>query len=261
MNFISKNKKQILLGIVAVLSVATLLLTGKVLQLLLVSKSEVQANLALQSAYVEVMETSQPQETEESSETEAGMTSPIDVDFPGLLAINPDVVGWLYCEGTKIDYPVLHSFDDVFYLSRNIQRNSAVGGSIFLSCSNFADFSDTHCILYGHRMTNGTMFGNLGLWEDADYFLSHPLYLNTVGSGNYLLKPIAILETPYNSPVYTLDFSPEELALWVDWLRSESLVDSSYTFHSGDRFISFSTCSRHRNDTRLVLSCVMIPIK
>ena len=37
-------------------------------------------------------------------------TCPISVDFDSLIAKNPDVVGWIYSDGTQINYPVLRAW-------------------------------------------------------------------------------------------------------------------------------------------------------
>ena len=50
---------------------------------------------------IEIMEP----EKAEKPENEA----PIAIDFDALLAVNGDVVGWLYCPGTSINYPIIQS--------------------------------------------------------------------------------------------------------------------------------------------------------
>ena len=44
---------------------------------------------------------------EESTKREN--TAPITIDFDALLTVNGNVVGWLYCPGTSINYPILQS--------------------------------------------------------------------------------------------------------------------------------------------------------
>ena len=53
---------------------------------------------------------------EQQAETDLNKV-PIQVDFDHLKAQNPDVVGWLYCEGTPINYPVMQgrTNDDYLY--------------------------------------------------------------------------------------------------------------------------------------------------
>ena len=44
--------------------------------------------------------------------------APIAVDFDALLSQNKDVVGWLYCENTPVNYPIVQSDDNDYYLRR-----------------------------------------------------------------------------------------------------------------------------------------------
>ena len=62
-----------------------------------------------------------PEETEEPEE-EPGETAPKKVDFQELLAVNPDIVGWIYCEDTVIDYPVAQCADNDTYLTTGYDK-------------------------------------------------------------------------------------------------------------------------------------------
>ncbi len=41
---------------------------------------------------------------------------------------------------------------------------------------NKTDYSDRVTVLYGHNMANGSMFGNLHMFSDEDFFNSHPYF-------------------------------------------------------------------------------------
>ena len=53
-----------------------------------------------------------------------------------LMAINPDVVGWLTVDDTHIDYPVVQGENDMEYINKDVYGEFALPGSIFLSCVN-----------------------------------------------------------------------------------------------------------------------------
>ena len=73
------------------------------------------------------------------------------VDFSQLAQINPDIVGWIYIEGTKINYPVVQAENNRYYMSRLFDGSYNASGCIFLDCRSSSDFSDRHSIIYGHH--------------------------------------------------------------------------------------------------------------
>lgn len=95
-----------------------------------------------------------------SDSTEHGEET-LAIDFEQLMAKYPDVVGWLYCEGTPINYPVMQSDDNNYYLRRLPDGNYNILGSLFADyrCGEIGDTNNY--IVYGHNMKNGTMFSSL----------------------------------------------------------------------------------------------------
>ena len=55
-----------------------------------------------------------------------------EIDFDALKSINPDVVGWIYSEGTVIDYPVVQGSDNDYYLHHLFDGTSNSSGTVFL---------------------------------------------------------------------------------------------------------------------------------
>ena len=84
-----------------------------------------------------------------------------EVDFAALREINPDIVAWIYIEGTKVNYPIVQGEDNSYYLKHLFSGEWNGSGCIFLDFRNDASFADRHSIIYGHHMKNGTMFTDL----------------------------------------------------------------------------------------------------
>ena len=99
-----------------------------------------------------------------------------------LMAINPDVRGWITIDGTHIDYPVVQGKYDYEYLNKDVFGEYVLSGSIFMSTTNAPDFSDPYTLVYGHHMDNGAMFGDIDLFQKPDY----PAF-----STNYVVDAIA----------------------------------------------------------------------
>lgn len=85
------------------------------------------------------------------------------IDFEKATEENPDIYAWIKIHGLSVDYPVLRKpGDDDYYLRRNLQGKYSVAGCLYTQASyNGDDFSDRVTIIYGHNMTDGSMFGML----------------------------------------------------------------------------------------------------
>ena len=69
----------------------------------------------------------QPEKTEAADPAvkEKAPERQISMDFTELLKVNPDIKGWIFGEGTNVDYPVLHT-DSISSTARNAVRSTAV---------------------------------------------------------------------------------------------------------------------------------------
>ena len=97
----------------------------------------------------------QPPATSESggAETQPDEDDTIwpEVDFVVLRETNPDIVAWIYIEGTKINYPIVQGEDNRYYLKHLFSGEWNGSGCIFLDFRNDASFADRHSIIYGHH--------------------------------------------------------------------------------------------------------------
>lgn len=95
-----------------------------------------------------------------------------EVDFAALREINPDIVAWIYIEGTKINYPVVQGEDNSYYLKHLFSGEWNGSGCIFLDFRNDVSFADRHSIIYpddypelGSKIT---VSGTFELYEEGD---------------------------------------------------------------------------------------------
>jgi len=74
-----------------------------------------------------------------------------------------DAKAWLEIPGTEVSYPVMqHADDAAYYLNHDALGKESVGGALYTEAVyNAADFSDPVIVIYGNRMSDGTMFGSL----------------------------------------------------------------------------------------------------
>lgn len=95
-------------------------------------------------------------------------------EYRELKADNQDVCGWISIEGTEISYPILQNANDnSYYLNHDASGAESESGAIFIENYNSPDFSDFLTVLYGNRMDDGSMFGELLEYEDPAFFEKH----------------------------------------------------------------------------------------
>ena len=58
----------------------------------------------------------------------------IDVNFEELKKINKDVIGWIFIDGTQINYPILQGKDNEYYLTHMIDRKYNKSRKYFYGC-------------------------------------------------------------------------------------------------------------------------------
>ncbi len=92
-------------------------------------------------------------------------------DFDKLRETNGDIYAWLTVPGTDVDYPILQSETDNYYLDHNLDGSQGYPGCLYTNSDNQKDFSDLLTVVYGHDMrSTGTMFHTLHSFEDATFF-------------------------------------------------------------------------------------------
>lgn len=83
------------------------------------------------------------------------------VNFKALKDKNPDTVGWLKVNGTKIEHTIVQANDNDYYLTHNFEKEYNSAGWIFADYKNKFDGTDKNIVIYGHNMRDNSMFGSL----------------------------------------------------------------------------------------------------
>lgn len=212
-------------------------------------------NPATQTA--EVPMSSTPEETlpgEPHPTEEADDTLWPEVDFETLQTINPDVVGWIFVEGTDINYPVVQGTDNSYYLNRLFDGSYNGAGSIFMDYRNERDLSGRNAVLYGHNMQSGTMFNQITKYKEQDFFDQHPIGLLMTPKENYKIEFIAGYVTNMNSDAWKMEFaSDDEFSLWLENAIAQSTFTGTIEPAPQDRVVTLSTCTYEYRDARYVL--------
>ena len=193
--------------------------------------------------------------------TSKGTVAPISVDFKALQAKNPDVVGWIYCEGTPIDYPVLQGDDNDQYLHTDYTGAYSIDGSIFVDADNTPGFVDSNTIIYGHHMASGAMFAGLEKWADQSYYEEHPVIWLLTPEKDYQIVLFSGHHVDSHSSMYDIIKNPGPE---MNSFLSEALEKSDFKGTSGvqlnprGRYVMLSTCAYLFDGDRYVLHGLLV---
>ncbi len=187
--------------------------------------------------------------------------APITVDFAGLQAANPDVVGWIWCEGTAINYPLLQGPDNDYYLHRSYDRSSNAAGSIFVEELNRPGLADANTIIYGHNMRNGSMFAALQNWADQSFYEAHPVLWLLTPERDYRVEIMAGYTTSGGSDAYSIYTEPgPELDAYLETALARSDFRAAAEPEPGARWVLLSTCTYVFETSRYVLHGMLCPV-
>ena len=187
--------------------------------------------------------------------------APIEVDFARLKGANGDVVGWLYCEDSVINYPVVYGRDNEYYLERNYLGNYDPSGAIFTDMRNEDGFADHNVILYGHHMQDGSMFASLKKWMDQAYYEAHPVMWLLTPEQDYRVEIFAGYLTTADSDTYSVfREGGERLEGYLNWAKRWSAFTSDVETEPDGHYIVLSTCAYSSDDARTALHGKLVPI-
>ncbi len=259
------NKKILRLTVLLILLGVFLFSGWKVFSTLLEYRQSEESYKALTQEYTTHQPTAtadEPQSpvmpSDTTEETAPMETAPIAVDFATLLADCPDVVGWLYCADTPINYPVVQATDNDYYLRRLLDGSYSRGGSIFMDYRCAADFSDWNSILYGHNMKNDTMFGTLEDFRKQEYYDAHPVLYLLTPAQDYKIVLIGGYTTPGDDKdTYGIPISLEVRNALIEKAQQNSTFQADAEIGDEERLITLSTCAYDYTGARYVLVGVL----
>lgn len=167
---------------------------------------------------------------------------------------NSDVVAWIMVDGTNVNYPIVQTSDNDFYLNHDIMKNLKGSGWTFMDFRNSIDMSDSNTIFYGHNLLNKTAFGSLSNVFTDDWFQNSNHYIVVVTElGKYIYQ---VFSCYYIDPeVYYLQTNfirESDYQEFLEKLSSRSNYDFSVSVTTNDKIITLSTCTDDNKGRKVV---------
>ncbi len=183
-----------------------------------------------------------------------------EADFTSLLSQNKDTVGFIHIKNTNINYPIVQTTNNSYYLSHSFDKKENKAGWIFMDYRNSHDDLDDNTIIYGHARLDGTMFGSLRntlttSWQNnRDNYV---IFLSTLKE-NMIFQIFSIYTIEKEGYYIKTNFSNEEKKkLWLQTMKERNIAPINTEVNTNDKILTLSTCQNDDNG-RIVIQAKLI---
>ena len=182
------------------------------------------------------------------------------VDFASLKKKNSGTVAYLKVNNTNIDYVVVKSRDNSYYLKHNFEKKYSSSGWVFADYHNKFDGTDKNIVIYGHSMLNGSMFGTLKKTLNKKWYTNkNNLDITFITEdGEHIYRVFSVYQIKAeNYYINTVFKSDNEFSKFVNTLKNRSIYNFKVNVDKNDQILTLSTCSSGASN-RTVLHAKMI---
>ena len=177
-----------------------------------------------------------------------------DVRISDLKKSNSDTVAWISVDGTTINYPIVQTSDNDYYLNHSFDKSFKMSGWTFMDYRNNINMTDYNTIYYGHNLLNMTAFGSIAniFTEDWINNSNHSIIVVT-DTMQYVYK---IFSAYYIDPeVYylqTVFYSDSDYQKFLNTISSRNIINIDSSVSITDRIITLSTCTEDNKGRKVI---------
>lgn len=186
-----------------------------------------------------------------------------NIDFNKLINKNPDTIGWIKVLGTDINYPVVQTNNNDFYLTHSFDKSYNKAGWIFADYINKNlknNELDKNTIIYGHNRQNNSMFGTLSNVFKEEWLSNkknHYINFSTLNN-NMVWKVFSTYIIEKEEYYIQSNFSSnEEYISFLNTIKNRSTYKYDVNISKEDKILTLSTCT-NVGEGRTVLHAKLI---
>ena len=175
---------------------------------------------------------------------------------------NSDTVGWLSVKNTNVNYPIVQSSNNSYYLNHDFTKKVNSMGWVFMDYRNNPTNLSQNTIIYGHNVsqTSKIMFGSLKNVLEASWYKNQSNHIVTFNTAkkdmNWRIFSIYKVTTT-NDYLYSDFANQQEFLEFVDMIKERSIYDFNVDVKENEHILTLSTC-QNSGKYRLVVHAVLI---
>ena len=176
------------------------------------------------------------------------------VDFKELKNKNSDTIAWLKVENTNIEFPIVKTNDNSYYLSHNFNKEYNKAGWIFADYKNKFDTTDKNIVIYGHNMRDNSMFGSLKDVIKKEWYNNESnKYITLITEEEYhIYEVFSVYQIEKEDYYIKTNFKNNEFEEFINTIKERSKKDFNVKVTKDDNILTLSTCANN-NKYRVVL--------
>lgn len=168
-----------------------------------------------------------------------------EVDFTKLKEKNSDTIAFIHMFETNINYPVVQTNNNEYYLSRSYDKTKNAAGWVFMDYRNNIDNLSDNTVIYGHGRLDKTVFGSLKnalnkSWQNnKDNYI---IWLSTEKE-NMMFQIFSIYTIEKESYYIETNFkTTKDKETWLNTMQSRNQGIKTTTVSTSDKILTLSTC-------------------
>lgn len=174
--------------------------------------------------------------------------------FKNIIKDNKSIVSWLMVDGTNINYPIVQTDNNQYYLNHDLNNDLKASGWTYMDYRNDTNLLDDNTIFYGHNLANKTSFGSLSNLFSSKWFDESNHYIVVFNEkGKYVYEIFSVYEIDPETYYLQNNFSNKnEYLEFLNTLKSRSIYNFNISINKNDRIITLSTCSDDNKNRKVV---------
>ena len=172
------------------------------------------------------------------------------VDFEALKEMNPDTVAWIKVNNTNVEYPIVKTEDNEYYLTHSFDKSYSKAGWIFADYRNNVDGTDRNLIVYGHNRMDGSMFASLEQCLEEEWYTNpeNRAIIFMTENEEAIYEIFSIYEIKDEEYYIRTEHPDDEYyERFLDTLRKRSIYYFETALNFEDQILTLSTCTNYNN--------------
>lgn len=174
---------------------------------------------------------------------------------------NNDIMAWIKIDGTNINYPVLQTINNEYYMEHDYQKNISSNGSIFIDKDYNFSKANQNMVLYGKNNYNYVMFSELFGYKNYDYYKDHKIIrlITEEREEEYEIFAVIFTQDLDSASKEKIDYSnmdslnDEEFKIYIQNIRNNTIYNKEFELESSDKTITLITSSNHAENGKIVI--------